>query len=368
MAGWLGDQLQLLLATHVLLAIALVLFVEESGVPLPIPGDLIMLTAGVQAARGLEPLWVVIGIEEASTVAGAAVLFALTRGAGRGLIMRYGSYVGLGPDRLRAMAARVNRHASSAVFVGRLVPGLRVLTVAAAGAVDVAPIVFLPALAAGALVYLVTYTLAGYLVGPVILQTFEHVAIPVTTILSLAGLLALATVIRSLRRSWSGDLAARRSLATFMGSGSLAALAGMLAANVVVGALGVASRLAGTPIELAATDASVTLKLFLGWPGFLVIAVSLAIVYGWLALGRLRFAGRIAISGAAPLAITLLLIDPVGDASRGDLPTSTTIVLTVLSIVRWSAFALSLELLPRALRGGGAAERARRAPALVEDR
>ena len=54
-------------AQHTLLAIALVLFVEELGVPLLLPGDLLMVLAGIEIARGRASLTEVLAIEFAAT-------------------------------------------------------------------------------------------------------------------------------------------------------------------------------------------------------------------------------------------------------------------------------------------------------------
>jgi hypothetical protein len=72
---------------HALLAGAVVVFVEEAGVPLPmLPGDLVMLLLGVRARQGLVPLWAALAVLELATVAGATLLYALCRRAGRGVV------------------------------------------------------------------------------------------------------------------------------------------------------------------------------------------------------------------------------------------------------------------------------------------
>ena len=52
-----------LLTGHALLLVAVVLFIEELGIPLLVPGDLLMILAGVEVARGHASLWQVLLIE-----------------------------------------------------------------------------------------------------------------------------------------------------------------------------------------------------------------------------------------------------------------------------------------------------------------
>lgn len=52
------------------------------------------------------------------------------------------------------------------MLIGRLIPGIRILTPVAAGVVDMPAREFLPALAVGGFLYLAGYTLVGFWVGP----------------------------------------------------------------------------------------------------------------------------------------------------------------------------------------------------------
>src|SRR5579871_3287603 len=47
---------------HGLLAAFVFLLIEEAGVPVPVPGDVLMLVLGVHARQGIVPLWQAIGV------------------------------------------------------------------------------------------------------------------------------------------------------------------------------------------------------------------------------------------------------------------------------------------------------------------
>src|SRR5919202_2453001 len=176
------DEVRLAMAAfldqHGLVAAFVFLLIEEAGVPVPVPGDFVMLILGVRARAGEVALWQAIAVMEAATLIGATFLYTAARLAGRGLVYRYGRFVRLSPERLDSTEQWLKLHGSRAVFLGRLVPGLRIVTAVACGVFEVPVWVFVPAMALGALVYIVAYTLAGYFLGPPVLVTLEGLHLP----------------------------------------------------------------------------------------------------------------------------------------------------------------------------------------------
>ena len=64
-----------LLEQHGLLAGFLFVLVEEAGVPVPVPGDFLMLLLGVRARQGEVPLWQALVVLEVATLIGSAFLY-----------------------------------------------------------------------------------------------------------------------------------------------------------------------------------------------------------------------------------------------------------------------------------------------------
>src|SRR5918911_1101085 len=172
MVDWwteLGLATSSFLEQHGLIAAFAFLLIEEAGVPVPVPGDVLMLVLGVHARRGVVPLWQAIGATWLGTMIGSTCLYYGCRLAGRALVYRYGRFIRLTPERLDAAERWLKEHGSRAVFLGRLVPGLRIVTAVACGVFSVPVWVFVPAMALGALLYIVVYTLLGYFLGPAVL-------------------------------------------------------------------------------------------------------------------------------------------------------------------------------------------------------
>ena len=122
------------------------LVVEEVGIPLFLaPGDQLLVVSGAAIpAAHLNPL-LIVAAKTSSVLAGALAgreLFAVLETAAVSRIAGF-FHVGAGLDRL---AARMGRGGAGAVFVGRITPGLRVLTTDVAGLVRMRRTTFLAGL------------------------------------------------------------------------------------------------------------------------------------------------------------------------------------------------------------------------------
>lgn len=122
------------------------LVVEEVGIPLFLaPGDQLLVVSGAAIpAAHLNPL-LIVAAKTSSVLVGALAgreLFAVLETAAVSRIAGF-FHVSAGLDRL---AARVGRGGAGAVFVGRITPGLRVLTTEVAGLVRMRRTTFLAGL------------------------------------------------------------------------------------------------------------------------------------------------------------------------------------------------------------------------------
>lgn len=82
------------------------LLAMEAGLPVPLPGDVVMLLLGERVSAGALPLWLAVAALELVAVAGTTTLFLLARGAARTLLARGGPRVGLTESRLAREGAR----------------------------------------------------------------------------------------------------------------------------------------------------------------------------------------------------------------------------------------------------------------------
>ena len=172
-------------------AIFLLVFIEEMGIPLPVPGDLAMLVAGYRVSRGQMNLFWVLFLLESATLLGASILYWIGSRGGRPLIYRYGRYIHVDRAKLDRAEAFLQHRGVIALVLGRLVPGLRIVTTLVAGVLGVPYLKFLIATAVGSFPYVLIFVLLGLWVGP---HALEAMAGPEFSIRLLVTLLLFAVV------------------------------------------------------------------------------------------------------------------------------------------------------------------------------
>jgi len=344
----LNHSVRALIATHPLMVLAAVLFFEEAGVPSPIPSDIMMLLAGVRARQGDYPFWAVILVQELATLAGTTCLFLFSRRFGGALVARYGWVLHLGPETLAQAEAAIAKSGGRAIVIGRLIPGLRIITPVAAAVLGTPLRTFLPAVALGAFLYILAFTLVGALVGPTALAILERVALPTGALVSLAVVFVAIFLVRRLKRELptfarggAGHAVAARL------DGLLAGVVALLTTDGVIGLGSFVLRLVGHPAPLGTEEVGTGLRLLLGGPVFLLVASLLGAFDEQLGAERLPPPVRLALTTGVPLALTLLLALALSGRHLARLAEGGGQVLVAIEVLRWLAFGVALgEFLP----------------------
>lgn len=167
------------------------LALTEAGVPLLIPGDLLMLLLGERAAAGALPLWVSILAAEAVAFLGVAILFLLVRGPAAAVVRRLGPRVGMTRERLARVNGIIERRGLGAVAVGRATPGLRTATVVACATSGISRTRALAALLIGSTVFVQGHVLLGFVLGDAAREALDRAQGPIivgVAVLAIAGL------------------------------------------------------------------------------------------------------------------------------------------------------------------------------------
>jgi membrane protein DedA with SNARE-associated domain len=180
-------------------SVALALLVPmEAGVPIPLPSDRVMLAVGERVAAGALPLWLAVVAFEVIALVGTTALFLACRGPGHAVIGRIGPRLGLNRDRLARASAFLEQRGRSALALGRGTPGLRTVTVVAAGGSGLSARRALPALVLGSSVFLQLHLVLGLLLGPLARQALDRARDPALVAIGLA--IAVAVVVWLARR------------------------------------------------------------------------------------------------------------------------------------------------------------------------
>jgi len=185
------NSIDVFLIQYGLAAIFILMLTKSIGVPIPIPGDVIILAAAARVAEGKLILWQAFLAILLALVVGGVIQFALVRGPGRKLLYRFGRYIGLTTPRLDAASIRIKKGGVFGLALAILVPGVRGAAIAASGLADFPLPTFVSGLLLGSILFLTLHFLLGYLGGSV-LAVITH-ALPSPTLIAVV-LLLLVTV------------------------------------------------------------------------------------------------------------------------------------------------------------------------------
>jgi membrane protein DedA with SNARE-associated domain len=180
---------------------------ESLGVPLP--GETALIIAGSYAGttHHLNP-WLIWVLASAAAIFGDNLGYWIGDKGGYALARRYGPRVRLDERKLKIARYLFDRHGAKVVFFGRFVSLLRTYAAFLAGTSKMRWRLFLPANAAGGIIWAGAYTLASYLAG----AALQRASGIITWALVGAAIIAIAGVVLVFRRQMR-RLAARAEAA-----------------------------------------------------------------------------------------------------------------------------------------------------------
>src|SRR5579883_693375 len=185
----MGD-INMFLIHYGLLAIFALLLIKSIGVPIPVPADVIILTAAAWSATGQLVLWQAIVAILLALVLGGMVQYLLARSAGRKLLYRFGRYLGLTPKRLDVASAGVKKGGVAGISLSILVPGVRGAAIVASGLADIPVVVFLIGLTLGSILFVALHVFLGF-VGGALFVTIGRLLPSAGVLLSVLALLVI---------------------------------------------------------------------------------------------------------------------------------------------------------------------------------
>jgi len=145
------------------LIVFLGVLLESAGVP--IPGETILIASGVLVQQGYLNLGEAVVFGILGAVFGAQVGYWVGREGGRPLVLRWGRYAKVTPERLMRMERFFERHGGKAVFLTRFITGLRIFGALVAGVSRMRRRTFLFYNTLAGAVWATAAVLVGYLLG-----------------------------------------------------------------------------------------------------------------------------------------------------------------------------------------------------------
>lgn len=132
---------------------------------IPVPSELVMPPAGFLAHQGLMNPWIAIMAGTVGSLAGAYANYYGAHYLGRPLILKYGKYVLIPPDKFQKVERFFLKHGEISTFIGRLLPVVRHLISIPAGLSGMNHLRFSTYTLLGAFVWCSILTWIGYAIG-----------------------------------------------------------------------------------------------------------------------------------------------------------------------------------------------------------
>jgi membrane protein DedA with SNARE-associated domain len=188
-----------LIDTYGYLAVFLFVAVESLGIP--VPGETALIVAGAYAGHThrLSP-WTIFVVAAAAAIIGDNLGFWIGNRFGYRLARTYGHLVWLNERKLKIARYIFDTHGPKVVFFGRFVSILRTYAAFLAGSSRMRWIRFLPANAAGGIMWAGIYALAAYLAGDALTHMSGTIDVVIGGTALLAAVAALFVIGRQAGR------------------------------------------------------------------------------------------------------------------------------------------------------------------------
>lgn len=148
------------------LAIFALIFIQEIGIPTPIPNELLMLFSGYLTYTKALNLYLLLLTVVSADFLGASVLYTVFYFFGPYLIAHKPKWFPLSTQKINSISARINNGGLWSVFLGRVTPFIRGYVSVIAGLLHIKPKSYVPIAFITACLVTCTYVLTGHFLGP----------------------------------------------------------------------------------------------------------------------------------------------------------------------------------------------------------
>ncbi len=158
-------ELALYITRYGYVAIFSLVFLQEIGIPNPVPNELILLFAGYLASIHVLSLPLVFVTVVMADFIGTSLLYAFFYLFGDYVMDHKPKWLPISKEKIMKLSDKISKREQWGIYVGRLIPYLRGYTSVAAGLLKIRPRVFLTAVIVSAITWSGSYALVGQFMG-----------------------------------------------------------------------------------------------------------------------------------------------------------------------------------------------------------
>ena len=163
-----------------------------------LPGDSLLITAGLFAARGDLSIVTLIATLIPAAILGNATGYAIGKRTGKALYSRPGSFF-FRREHLRMTHEYYERHGGKTIIIAQFAPILRTFAPVVAGVAEMGYRHFATYNVVGAILWICSMTLGGYLLGNLIPDIDKRIDVVVMVVIAVSLLPAIIAWLRSRR-------------------------------------------------------------------------------------------------------------------------------------------------------------------------
>jgi membrane protein DedA with SNARE-associated domain len=177
------------------LAIFLLVFLQELGVPNPVTNEFVLLFSGYLAFTGLLNLRLVFLTAVAADCIGTTILYLVFYLFGKYIMDHRPRWFPISAAHIERLSRSISERRQWGIYFGRLIPFVRGYASVAAGLLCIRPAVFIPAVLVSAITWSGGYVVAGRLLGPYWEQAASRLG-AIEIVVLLVVIVAVAALVR----------------------------------------------------------------------------------------------------------------------------------------------------------------------------
>ncbi|HKI47019.1 MAG TPA: DedA family protein [Balneolales bacterium] len=173
-------------------AIFVLVFLQESGVPEPIPNEFVLLFSGYMVYKKALDFPLVILAVVLGDFIGTNILYTVFYFFGSYILEHKPKWFPIKDETIKKYTNRVSEGKLWTIYLGRITPFIRGYTSVGAGLLQIKPQKFLPIALISALTWSCAYVLTGYLLGPYwkhVAKNFKYILPAVLVVMIVIGII-----------------------------------------------------------------------------------------------------------------------------------------------------------------------------------
>jgi membrane protein DedA with SNARE-associated domain len=171
------EEVVIFVASYGYLAIFILIFLQEIGMPNPFPNELLLIFSGYLTYQGLLSFPLVIITAISADFIGTNILYFIFLNTGTFIIQKKPRWLPLSDKLIEKLSAKMTKGGKLSIYIFRITPFTRGYASVITGLLQIKPKVFLPIAFISATTWAIVYVTIGRLIGPswnIFLQNIDN--------------------------------------------------------------------------------------------------------------------------------------------------------------------------------------------------